>query len=139
MANDVVGPTTSRPELSRTGTITLVLALAYGALLVLAGFTVPLYSEQSVTSSGDVTNGTASLVAVNGLDVLFVLAIPLVITVGVGLALWPQVRRGGLPLAWTLTGLLVVFTFLAMLSIGVFVLPVTIALVVACATCRRQA
>jgi hypothetical protein len=37
-------------------------------------------------------------------------------------------------LAWTVTGLLACFSFLAMLSIGVFAIPVTLALVIACGT-----
>jgi hypothetical protein len=138
MGNDV-DQALPRSGLSRTGRIALVPALVYAAAIVAAGFTLPVYSEQSVSSSGAVTNGSATLVAVNGTDVLLVLAIPLVVTCGVALALWPVVRRGGLPLAWTLTGILVLFTLLAMLSIGVFVLPVTLALVITCATCRPRA
>jgi hypothetical protein len=42
-----------------------------------------------------------------------------------------------MPIAWTLTGILAGFTLLAMMSIGVLVLPVTVALVVACAAPAR--
>ena len=40
--------------------------------------------------------------------------------------------------AWTLTVMLAMFTLLAMMSIGVFVVPVTAALIVACAASRAQ-
>jgi hypothetical protein len=57
----------------------------------------------------------------------------------VGGALW---RRGSRPgagvLAWTIAGLLAVFNVLALLSIGVFVIPVTACLFVACAGHERQ-
>lgn len=60
-------------------------------------------------------------------------------TLAVGLALWHGSRHGALPLAWAFTGLLGVLNLVAMLSIGVFVLPVTAALIVACATRRPRA
>jgi hypothetical protein len=41
-----------------------------------------------------------------------------------------------MPVAWTLTGLLAAFNLLAMLSIGVFILPITAALIVACGASR---
>ncbi len=79
--------------------------------------------------------GSVSLVSEQGSGVIAVLAIPLLITVIVGVALWFRSRSGVLIVAWTFTGLLALFNLLAMLTIGVFVLPVTAALIVACATC----
>jgi thiol:disulfide interchange protein len=114
-----------------------VVAVVYSAGLVVAGFLVPVYSTESVSSGGAVSEGTATLVAENGIGVVFVLGIPLLVTLLVGAALRDSSRRGMLPVAWTLTGLLAVFNLLAMLTIGVFVLPVTGALALACATCRR--
>ena len=123
---------------SRVGSTALLVALVYSAAIVIAGFVVPFYSTVSVSSSGAVSRGSATLVAENGLAVVMVLAIPLLLTLAVGTALWQSRRRGAVPIAWTLTGLLALFNLLAMLSIGVFILPVTIALVVACAKNRRR-
>ena len=123
---------------SRVGSTALLVALVYSAAIVIAGFVVPFYSTVSVSSSGAVSRGSATLVAENGLAVVMVLAIPLLLTLAVGTALWQSRRRGAVPIAWTLTGLLALFNLLAMLSIGVFILPVTIALVVACAKSRQR-
>jgi hypothetical protein len=92
----------------------------------------------SESSTGEVTFGSDTLVGANGLGVVVVLAVPLMVTVLVGCALRLRAHRAGLPVAWTLTGLLAVFTLLAMMSIGVFMIPVTAGLVVACATARPQ-
>ena len=69
---------------------------------------------------------------------MITLGLPLLMTLAVGCALWQGSRRGAIPVAWTLTGLLAVFNLLAMMSIGVFVLPVTAALIVACGTRRPR-
>lgn len=131
-------PSTS-PATARRGRPTLI-ALAFAAgwsvLLIVGGFVVPLYQGESSTSSGAVTGRTTTLVAVNGTSAVVVLSIPLVVTALVAAALLASDRRG-LPVAWTLTVLLGAFTALAMLTIGVFVLPVTAALVVACAATTR--
>ena len=97
-----------------------------------------MYTTASETSSGQVTYGTDTLVGVNGLGVVVVLAVPLVVTLLVGCALLLRARRGAAPFAWTLTGLLAVFAVLAMMLIGAFFIPVTVGLVVACATARPQ-
>jgi hypothetical protein len=72
------------------------------------------------------------------MGVALVLAVPLLVTLAVGFALWQGSRRA-LPIAWTLTGLLAAGNLVAMLSVGVFVLPVTAALVIACARSRPPA
>lgn len=116
----------------------LAVAVIYGAALVMAGFLVPVYSTESASSDGEVLVGSATLVAENGAGIVAVLAIPLLLSVAVGTALLLLPRRGALPTAWGLTGLLAAFNLLAMLSIGVFVIPVTVALVVACLTSGRR-
>jgi hypothetical protein len=119
--------------------ISLALALVWGAGLVIAAVLVPVYQSASVSSSGTVTDGSATLVGVNGWGALLVAGAPLAAAVVTGCALW---RRAGQQsagvLAWAVTGLLVCFNVLAMLSIGVFVVPVTVALAVACGTHRRK-
>ncbi|MFZ0325449.1 MAG: hypothetical protein WAN48_15120 [Actinomycetes bacterium] len=119
-------------RLSRVGLASLLVAVGYGATLIVAAFLVPTYSSETVSSNGEVRRGSATLIAENGFGAVFVVAIPLLVAIAVGAVLWPRVRRGGLPIAWTLTGLLAVFNLLAMMSIGLFLLPVTLALVVAC-------
>ena len=108
-----------------------------GAGLVVAGFLVPAYQSTSMSSSGELTQSSKTLVGMNGPGVAFVLALPLLVTVLVGCALLLRGRRGAMPVAWALTALLAVFNVLGMLSIGVFVVPVTAALVVACASGSR--
>lgn len=119
------------PRAGRVGRVALVFAGVYSLVLVVAGFVAPAYSTQGSSSSGGVSRGSATLVAVNGVGVLLVLAIPLLLTLAVGAALLLG-RPWGRALAWTLTGVLAVFNVLALLSIGVFVVPVTGALAVAC-------
>jgi hypothetical protein len=61
------------------------------------------------------------------------LAAPLVIALLVAVALRLRHRRGAMLAAWILTGLLGVLNMLAMLTVGVFLLPATACLLVACA------
>jgi len=119
--------------------ISLVIALAWGAGLAVAALVVPVYKSSSVSSSGTVPDGSATLVGVNGWGALLVAVAPLAAAMVTGSALWRRAgRQGAGVFAWAVTGLLVCFNLLAMLSIGVFVLPVTLALVVACATHGRK-
>ena len=119
--------------------ISLAIALAWGTVLVIGAGLVPVYQSSSVMGSGTVTEGSATLVAVNGWGVLLVAGAPLAAAVATGFALWRQRGRPGAGfLAWAVTGLLACVNLLAMLSIGVFVLPVTLALVVACCTHGRK-
>ena len=123
----------SRP---RVGTwVALVVAGLWGLGLLVAAVTVPVYSGSTVGASG-VVESSATLVEENGDGILAIVAVPLVVSLGVALVLRARSHRGqrgpGV-LASVLTGLVLVFCLLGMLTIGVFVLPVAIALVVACA------
>ena len=119
--------------------ISLAFALVWGTGLVIAAVLVPVYQSSSVSSSGTVAAGSATLVGVNGRGALLVAGAPLVAAVVTSSALWRRAgRQGAGVLAWAVTGLLVCFTVLAMLSIGVFVVPVTVALAVACGTHGRH-
>ena len=129
-----------RPAGSRFGrstSVALLIAAVYGLALLVSAFIAPVYQSTSMSSSGEVTQGSETLVAVNGLGVALVIAVPLLATLTVGAALWRHSRRGAVRMAWAVTGLLAVFNLLAMMSIGVLVVPVTVALTVACATCRH--
>ncbi len=105
----------ARTALGRPASVALAIACVWAIGLVVAGLT---------------------LVDANGPGVAVVLAIPLAVTILVGCLLLRRRRRWALPVAWTLTGLLAVFTLLAMASIGLFVVPVTACLIVACGTAR---
>ena len=122
------------PRLRKVTFVALLFAVAYSLALLLAGYLAPVYSTETSLSRGEISRGSATLVAENGPSVVFVLGIPLLVSLAVGAALMLYTRRGAIPIAWALTGLLALFNLLAMLSIGVFVLPVTGALIVACAT-----
>ena len=127
---------TSSP--GRTTWIALLAGAAWGVVLVIAGFVVPVYETSTTTTAGEAIRGTATLVGANGIGAAFVLAIPLVITAMVAGALQLPDRRAALGGAWTLTALLLVGNLLAMLTIGIFVVPLTVALVVTCATASRS-
>ncbi len=119
--------------------IALATALVWAAGLVIAAVLLPAYQSSGVSSSGTVTNSSATLVEVNGWGVLLVAGAPL----AAALVIWNALRRrrgrqGAGLVAWVVTALLVVFNVLAMLSIGVFLIPVTAALVVACGTHGSQ-
>jgi hypothetical protein len=122
-------------RLGRVPAVALLIAAAYGVALVVAAFTLRVYESDSSSSSGGSSQASDTLVGVNGTGVALVLAVPLFVTVAVGCALALR-SRWSLPIAWTLTGLLAALNLLAVLSVGIFVLPVTAALVVACARSR---
>jgi len=118
--------------------VALAVALVWGAGLLVGAILAPMYVTATETSPGAVATGSSTLVEENGPGVLLVIAIPLVAAAIVALVLWPRrAARGAGPIAWTCAGLLAGFNLLAMASIGLFILPVTIGLLVACAT--RQA
>ena len=136
--NQAVAASAQTPEnvgtarLGRVPAVALLVAAAYGVALVVAAFVLPVYDSDSSSSTGGTSRASHTLVGVNGSGVAVVLAVPLLVTLAVGFALWLR-SRWALPIAWSLTGLLAALNLLAMLSVGIFVLPVTAALVLACA------
>jgi hypothetical protein len=119
--------------------ISLTGALVWAAGLVIAAALVPAYQSSRVSSSGTVTDGSATMVGVNGWGVLLVAGAPLAAALVIWYALWRRRgRQSAGILAWVVTALVVCFNLLAMLSIGVFLIPVTVALVVACSTHGRK-
>jgi hypothetical protein len=128
----------AEPPLGRVPAVALLLGAVYGVALVVAAFVLPAYDSVSSSSSGGTSEASDTLVGVNGVGVALVLAVPLLVTLAVGCALALR-SRWSLPISWTLTGLLAAANLLAMLSVGIFVLPVTAALVLACARSRPPA
>lgn len=124
-------------DLGRRALIAWAVAIAWSIAVWFAAFSVPVYSSEGASSDGTVVDSGVTLVGENGLSAVVVISVPLVVSLLVGATLafvaWPA----GRVLAWVLTGLLAALNVLALLSIGIFVLPVTIALVVTCATSRQ--
>jgi hypothetical protein len=131
-------PKTTWTRPGRPASVALLLAGGWGLGLIVAGFVVPMYRTTSESTTDTVTYGSDTLVGVNGPDVLVGLAVPFVVTVLVGCALLLRAHRGALLAAWMLSVMLAMFTVLAMTSVGLFVVPVTAALIVACAASRPK-
>lgn len=124
--------------LGRGQRIALTIALVWAAALPLMAFVAPVYQWESRDSTGAVTRGSDTLVGVNGAHGVVAAAVPLVLTIATVLALWLRGRRRGAgPAAWTLTSLSAIFSTLAILSVGPFVLPVVGCLIYACAAHGR--
>ena len=122
--------------------ICLGVAVGYCLMLLVAAATLPVYgwSSQSASSEGsapaETESGTATLLQVNGPQGLLVICVPLLIAVVVGALLVRRTGWVGVVVASILTLLLCGLCVLAILSIGVFVAPAALVLVVACATSR---
>ena len=112
--------------------VALLLAVVAGSWL---GFSPGFYQGVSVTvsSTGEVVRHSeqASLLAENGLWALGLLAIPLALT---GLGVFGAARRLRV-LLWGVAGVLLAFSVLSSMTIGLFYLPAAIALLVAAWSC----
>ena len=127
----------------RLARLALVGAAVWSVGLLVVANVVPLYAGTTTTSTTATDGGpvdvttervSATLVEINGPGALAILAVPLVVTVLVALLLWrTRVPRPAVVAAWLLAALLGVFSVLGMMTIGVLVLPVTAAVVLACA------
>jgi len=129
-------------RLGRTTVGALLVAACWSAILIAGAFLFPANGAAGNESSGSSSIGAVphasatapppeTLVGIDGPRVAAVISVPLLVTLAVGIALWLGSRRGAIPAAWVLTGLLAAFNLVAMLTIGIFVLPVTVALVIA--------
>jgi hypothetical protein len=118
--------------------ISLIVAGLYSVCIIVAGFLLPTYSSLSVTSTGEVKHNSATLVAENGIGSVFVLAVPLIFTLAVAVALRLHAKRRAMATAWTFSGVLALFNLVAMMSIGLYIIPVTICLLYACSRYSPQ-
>ena len=127
--------------------VAVVAAAAWASWLVVAAFVLPVYGSAITTRSGTptslspetVVHASQTLVEVNGPVAAVEMAVPLAATLVVALAFRSGVYRVRMVVGWTATGLLAMFNVLGMLTVGLFVLPVTVALVVACSLAARTA
>lgn len=120
----------------RATRILLAIATLWSIGLVVAAVVAPAYSSSSASSSGSATHTSATLVEENGLRVLAPVSVPLLAVGAVTFSLRRRRRHekpGAGALAWTVVALLGGFTFLAMFTIGVFILPVAGLVTAACA------
>lgn len=120
----------------------LGIAVTWSAALIVSAFVAPWGTSVTATVEGGdqatetVVTTTSTLVGHEGLGVLIPVSIPLVFSLG---CTWALLRYRRFPsrtlgrFAWVLTASMALFTVLALMSIGFFMIPVTIALVVACA------
>lgn len=125
--------TTTKPPV--VAWIAWAVALVWSTGLLAFAF-APTYARVRSGPRGTIRD-TESFISENGNSVLVLLAVPLVITLLVGLALLLNRRRGALGAAWFLTVLLAVGNALALLTIGIVVVPATAALITACALWGR--
>jgi len=113
----------------------LLLAVAAGLWLA---FYPGFYQGVSVTasSSGEVVERSeqASLLAENGMWALGLLAVPIVLA---GLGVLGALRSHRF-LLWSVAVVLLVFSVISAMTIGLFYLPATIALVIAAALCTSS-
>jgi hypothetical protein len=134
-----------RARWGTTATVALAFAAVWSLLVVALALLAPLYSTSSGSSTveGDGTVvsttsvGTDTLVGANGRGVLLVVCLPLVATAVVALLLRYADRGAAVGGAWLVTLLYLALCVLALLSIGIVLVPVGVALVVACATAHR--
>lgn len=102
-------------RLRRSERVALAVALCWGAALIPAAALAPVYQSASVTSSGAVTRGSATLLNENGSGILLIVAVPLLVSLIVGCALWRRgARRSAGAIAWTFTGVQAGFNLVSM-------------------------
>jgi hypothetical protein len=134
-------------RLDSVNRLLLVIAGLWSVVPLLgASFLVPTYSSSSVSSSSAgpagsrlshtiVHSSSQTVVQVNGFRVLFLLALPLLAVGVVAFTLWRRGQRGQAgpgALAWTVTGLVGAVSLLGILSIGIFIMPIVVLLLVVC-------
>jgi len=110
----------------------LVCALA----LVPLAFVAPVYRGDTASEGGVISTTTATLVRVNGYWVLLPVCVPLALAVGAWVGLHLRCSRGsrlGTSLGLSAAGLLAVFAVVASASIGIFVVPTALLLILGAA------
>jgi hypothetical protein len=105
-------------------------ALAWSLGVVLAALLVPAYDASSSSSQG-LTLTRQTLTQRHGAGALILVAIPLIVSIVVAVAMYSKHRGApawNAPLAWVAVGLLGAETLLGILTIGGFIAPVVILL-----------
>jgi hypothetical protein len=110
-----------------------VAALVWSLGLVVAAVALPVESSTSVSVNG-ITLTHSTLVQENGVRALVLAAIPLLASLAVAAAMVYRRRRSApwsRPLAWGAIGLLALEALVGILTIGAFIVPVVILLILA--------
>jgi hypothetical protein len=105
-------------------------ALAWSLGVVLAALLVPAYDSNSSSSQG-LTLTRATLIQSHGARALILVAIPMIVSIVVAIAIYGKHRGApawNAPVAWVAIGLLAAETLLGILTLGVFIAPVVILL-----------
>ena len=115
----------------------LLPAALWSVGLLVAALSVPVYDSEVSHPGGSVSRASATLVQVNGMKVLVPVGVPLVVVGLVAAVLRHRRRRGkegaGV-LAWASAGLLGLLALVGVLTVGFFVLPVAVVVMVVCAS-----
>lgn len=109
-------------------------ALTWSLGLVLAALLIPTYNGQTVSSSEGLTLTSRTAVQVHGLKAVIVVAVPVVASLIVALALYRRRTDGwrhSLGVTWTTIAILTVVALLGIPSVGLFMLPVVVLLALA--------
>ena len=110
-----------------------VAALVWSLGLVVAAVALPVESSSTASASVDgVTLTHSTLVQENGVRALVLAAIPLLVSLAVAAAMVYRRRRSApwsRPVAWAAIGLLAIEALVGILTIGAFILPVVILLI----------
>jgi hypothetical protein len=104
-------------------------AAAWSLALIPAAFLIPVYRGTAAATGDGLVATSSTLVAQNGLAVLVPVCVPAMLTLLIWFALHRGCARGGRIASLAASGgvaLLAAFNVLALLSIGVFVLPATL-------------
>ena len=109
-------------------------AFSWGVVLIPAALLLPAYQGSESSSSGVTTHTSATLVGVNGSWVLGVVALPALLAVIAWFGLHRRCAYGsehGGALTWGAIAALVLLSLLAAASVGPFLLPAALLLLVA--------
>ncbi|WP_062288133.1 hypothetical protein [Demequina phytophila] len=107
-----------------------IVAVAWAALLPVLALVVPVGTEITSGSDGVETTRHLTLAQAEGISGVLTVAVPLLLVLLAGGAMAAR-ASWGLPVGWTLFGLLAAANLLALMSVGIAVIPVTVALLVA--------
>lgn len=123
----------------------IALAVTWSMVLIPLAYVLPVESSTSiyVRSNGTYDYPKVPLVRINGTPVLYLVAVPLVVSALVGLLSGLRLQLGWRTAewgAWVLSGLLVIAGALGAVTIlvGVFVLPTGAILIATCAVFRSS-
>ena len=110
-----------------------IAAVVWSLGLILAALLLPAYNGQTVSNAQGLTLTTATLVEVNGFGVLIPVAIPALASIVVAASVRRRRTHGrdrSATVAWVMIALLAALALLTILSIGIFLAPVLVLLVI---------